>query len=98
MTEITSTLQSTARLANVSTTTSPPPHATEQPKQVTSAATASTRDPYTHYDPMVGIITTYLNSQGQVSAQFPSTTVVAYLRAGLTAEGTSKSDSVSQTL
>jgi hypothetical protein len=36
------------------------------------------------------IITEYLDSSGKVVSQNPSSTVVAYLRAGLTAQGLSK--------
>lgn len=41
-------------------------------------------------DPTAGIITQFLDSSGKIASQFPSTTVVAYLRAGLTSEGLSR--------
>jgi hypothetical protein len=45
-------------------------------------------------DPLSGtVITQYLNQQGDVTAQVPSTTAVAYLRLGLTASGEPASSS-----
>ncbi len=41
-------------------------------------------------DPSAGAIIQYLSSNGQVQLQIPSSTVVAYLRAGLTPDGLSK--------
>lgn len=41
-------------------------------------------------DPLAGPITEFLTTSGQVQAQIPSAAVVAYLRAGLTAEGFAK--------
>ncbi len=41
-------------------------------------------------DPSAGVIIQYLNSDGTVQSQIPSTAVVAYLRAGLTAQGLSR--------
>jgi hypothetical protein len=41
-------------------------------------------------DPLAGVITQFLSQTGQVESQIPSTTVVAYLRAGLEADGQSK--------
>jgi hypothetical protein len=41
-------------------------------------------------DPLAGPITEFLSSNGQIQAQFPSATVVAYLRAGLTSSGFAK--------
>jgi len=41
-------------------------------------------------DPSAGAIIQYLSNNGQVQLQIPSTTVVAYLRAGLTPDGLSK--------
>jgi hypothetical protein len=38
-------------------------------------------------DPSAGVITQYLNSNGDVQAQLPSITAVAYLRAGLARDG-----------
>lgn len=41
-------------------------------------------------DPVAGVITEYLDQKGDVQDQSPSSSVVAYLRAGLTAQGFSK--------
>jgi hypothetical protein len=38
-------------------------------------------------DPQAGLILQYLGDNGQLVSQVPSQTVVAYLRAGLTAQG-----------
>lgn len=38
-------------------------------------------------DPSAGVITQYLGRDGDVQAQLPSVTAVAYLRAGLSADG-----------
>ena len=43
-------------------------------------------------DPLAGPITQFLNVSGDVQDQIPSKTVVAYLKAGLTVNGLSKSD------
>lgn len=66
------------------------------PTPSTAAATSKTTtqavsiSPRIIDDPTAGIITQYLDSTGKVANQFPSTTVVAYLRAGLTSEGLSR--------
>jgi hypothetical protein len=41
-------------------------------------------------DPVAGLIIQYLNSSGGIESQIPSSAVVAYLRAGLTADGFGK--------
>jgi hypothetical protein len=41
-------------------------------------------------DPMAGVITQFLSATGTVESQIPSAAVVAYLRAGLTADGQTK--------
>ena len=41
-------------------------------------------------DPLAGEIIEFLSTTGQVQSQIPSSTVVAYLRAGLTPDGLSK--------
>jgi hypothetical protein len=41
-------------------------------------------------DPLAGVITQFLSSTGQVESQIPSSAVVAYLRAGLQADGLAK--------
>jgi hypothetical protein len=42
------------------------------------------------FDPQAGLIDQYLNSKGNLESQIPSSVVVAYLRAGLTADGLTK--------
>jgi hypothetical protein len=42
-------------------------------------------------DPLAGVITQFLSATGTVESQIPSAAVVAYLRAGLTASGETKS-------
>jgi len=42
-------------------------------------------------DPLAGVITQFLSTNGQVQSQIPSAAVVAYLRAGLTSSGQTKS-------
>ena len=41
-------------------------------------------------DPLAGVITQFLSTDGQVQSQIPSAAVVAYLRAGLTSNGQTK--------
>jgi hypothetical protein len=43
-------------------------------------------------DPLAGVITEFLNSNGQIQSQIPSSAVVAYLRVGLAADGQAKAD------
>jgi len=47
-------------------------------------------------DPRAGVITQYLNNEGKVTNQFPSNVVVAYLRAGLTQDGSSRNGASGQ--
>lgn len=49
--------------------------------------TAATFSQRFRNDPQAGLILEYLSDKGQLVSQVPSQTVVAYLRAGLTAEG-----------
>jgi hypothetical protein len=55
--------------------------------------TSSTISPRIVVDPSAGVIIQFLSSTGQLQNQIPSSTVVAYLRAGLTPEGLSKPQS-----
>jgi hypothetical protein len=82
---VTSTQAAVAPAATVNT-------GAQATSSVTQAAqtTAASISPRIIDDPTAGVITQYLNSSGKVALQFPSTTVVAYLRAGLTAEGLSR--------
>lgn len=45
------------------------------------------------YDPFAGVVLEYLNNNGTVQLQLPTAAAVAYLRAGLTAEGLNKPQS-----
>ena len=58
----------------------------------TDFATAKATGPSaTTFDVTSGaVITQFLNNSGQVQSQFPSSVAVAYLRAGLTADGRSR--------
>lgn len=42
-------------------------------------------------DPLAGLITQYLNGDGKVESQIPSTAAVAYIRAGLSDKGEANS-------
>jgi hypothetical protein len=57
---------------------------------VHAAAGPPVRNPRVVVDPVAGLITEF-TAGGSVVNQFPSTTVVAYLRLGLDADGFSKS-------
>jgi len=48
------------------------------------------------FDPQAGLINQYLNSKGGIETQIPSSVVVAYLRAGLTADGLTKQQAATQ--
>lgn len=64
--------------------------ATDTASQTSTAAT-SLQNPKVILDPSAGFITEYLSDHGsQVVSQTPSAATVAYLRQGLTAEGTVK--------
>lgn len=54
------------------------------------APSNSTISPRIVVDPSAGVIIQFLSSSGQVQNQIPSSTVVAYLRAGLTPDGLQK--------
>jgi len=60
------------------------------PKQISAISQASGISPRIVVDAAAGPIIQYLNSNGSVASQIPSSTVVAYLRAGLTPEGLNK--------
>ena len=48
-------------------------------------------------DPVAGVvIAQYLSSTGETSMQLPSQAVVAYLRSGLTADGSSRKDGATE--
>ena len=93
-------------MTNVTAFTSTTPSATPAPAVVAQAATPSSVttaaaapipqsslssiSPRITVDPVAGVITQYLDSTGKVTSQYPSTVVIAYLKAGLTAQGYSK--------
>jgi hypothetical protein len=69
--------------------------------QATQAASSSANStapisPRIVVDPLAGVITQFLTSTGGIEAQIPSQAVVAYLRAGLEADGTSRPSDVPQ--
>jgi hypothetical protein len=57
---------------------------------IASAGQAPVISPKIVIDPLAGVITEYVNSQGKVTQQTPSVAAVAYLHAGLTAQGLNK--------
>ena len=60
---------------------------------VTNANTSTNEtavSPRMFVDPRAGVITQFLSSDGTIELQIPSTVAVAYLRAGLSADGLSK--------
>ncbi|MGB4101805.1 MAG: hypothetical protein WBK91_07880 [Alphaproteobacteria bacterium] len=62
-----------------------------------SGASAPKGSPQITVDPVVGVIIQFLNSSGRVETQSPSFAAEAYMRAGLTADGFSKSDAEAHT-
>ncbi|HEU0117445.1 MAG TPA: hypothetical protein VFR09_02325 [Alphaproteobacteria bacterium] len=84
---ITSTPTGAAPTANPPVSTSAQ---TQSSQPVGKTAAAYSISPRIVDDPTAGLLVQYLNSSGQVESQIPSTRVVAYLRAGLTAEGYAK--------
>lgn len=56
----------------------------------TSSATTGSFSSKLIVDPLAGVITEFLDGQGNIRNEIPSTTVIAYLKAGLTAQGYSK--------
>jgi hypothetical protein len=70
----------------------PAPFSVGQVAALTAAPTAekavpSAISPSIKSDPLAGTVVQFLNSQGEVAAQIPSEAALAYLRAGLTADG-----------
>ncbi|MDD4615511.1 MAG: hypothetical protein PHW76_00085 [Alphaproteobacteria bacterium] len=71
--------------------TAPP---SERTPSTHSGGDQAIRNPKIIQDPMAGFITQYVNtSNGQVMDQSPSAVVVAYLKQGLTADGSPKNRS-----
>lgn len=60
---------------------------TNDPQATAAQNAAATFSQRFRNDPQAGLILEYLGDNGQLVSQVPSQTVVAYLRAGLTAEG-----------
>ncbi len=80
---------STASASSANTTSAAAASADLKPFKGSSSTPIS---PRIVVDPRAGVITEFLSSNGEIQAQIPSTTVVAYLRAGLNADGLSKPD------
>ncbi len=78
--------------------TTPPAASTDTASTADSAATKAAQQtelttapsPRITVDPSAGVILQFLDSKGQIEAQSPSFAAVAYLRAGLTRDGESK--------
>ena len=63
----------------------------------TTGVTRVTLSPRLVPDPVAGVvIAQYLSSTGEMTVQLPSQAVVAYLRSGLSADGSSKRGAVEQ--
>ncbi len=104
-------MSATAHIASATQTTQVAPPSPVAASSSTSAQTSSasaqvaaqsssssnaTISPRITVDPSAGVIIQYLGSNGQVQNQIPSETVVAYLKAGLTADGLQKPESPQQ--
>ena len=79
--------------APTNTAVSTPANTTQSSSVDTKPLTGSSSTPISPrlvVDPLAGVITEFLSSNGQVQSQIPSAAVVAYLRAGLTADGQNK--------
>jgi len=57
---------------------------------IASVGQSAVISPKIVFDPQAGMITEYVNSQGKITQQTPSAAAVAYLHAGLTAQGLNK--------
>ncbi|MCL2468845.1 MAG: hypothetical protein FWF24_01250 [Alphaproteobacteria bacterium] len=84
---------------SIQTASTPPPRAAAPQGPSRSAMpahaidTAAPLSPRAVSDPVAGVVVMeYLSSTGEVSDRFPSSTVLAYLRSGLSADGTPSRD------
>lgn len=75
-----------AAVANAGTGSAAAATTTSTTASTTSSATSAITSK-TYVDPLAGVITEYLNGNGSIQSEIPSATVVAYLKAGLTAQG-----------
>lgn len=66
------------------------PTPASQTAQAAASGASVAISPRIIMDPVVGMITQYLDSKGVIQVQLPSVAAVAYLKAGLTADGSSK--------
>lgn len=62
-----------------------------------TVSTDNTLGPQLHMDPVAGVVTEYHDSRGNVVNQVPSSRVLTYLRAGLSADGTRREHEVGST-
>jgi hypothetical protein len=87
-------LSAVGTIGPIASVTATPPAAVSVPSSAApglhAAAVPPVRNPMVVVDPVAGLITEF-TAGGSVVNQFPSTTVVAYLRLGLDADGFSKS-------
>lgn len=77
--------------------TSVPASASQDSKAATEAQLTAPTSPRITVDPRAGVILQFLDSKGQVESQSPTFAAVAYLRAGLTRDGYTKTDIASET-
>src|SRR5579871_1521720 len=68
----------------------PPPVSSAAIVSSASGATGQIAASRAVIDPSAGVVLQYLNNDGTLQSQSPSSAAVAYLRAGLTADGLSK--------
>ena len=66
--------------------------AAAQVETAPSSVNGTPGSPRIKVDPTVGVILEFIGNAGQVEAQTPSFAAVAYLRAGLTREGYTRTD------
>ncbi|MDD3371109.1 MAG: hypothetical protein PHE27_04705 [Alphaproteobacteria bacterium] len=76
--------------ASSGVSTYPAATSAEQSSSASATVASPLRNPQVIQDPTAGFITQYIAMNGQIINQSPSAIVVAYLRQGLTAEGTPK--------
>jgi hypothetical protein len=75
----------------VDTTAVAAPTAAPAPTVTTAdGQTGNAQSPRIQIDPTAGVILQFLDSKGRVETQSPSFVAVAYLKAGLTRDGTTK--------
>lgn len=70
----------------------PAPAPPSQDSKAAEAQLTAPTSPRITVDPRAGVILQFLDSKGQVESQSPTFAAVAYLRAGLTRDGYTKTD------